>query len=322
MNHLKLIQNLFGIRESTNGYYHFPCPVCNGEIGRSGVVNSTYPTIRCFQPTCLSHEWASTKSGWVLAYVFLSNVTGKTKKQLAKVAKGLPNVTYQESNRAVLRDLKLPTGIIPITEGKGFRADLARSELYRRGLVPEEMWEKFQIWYSVGGKYDGRLIVPYFDTFGKLIYFQARDYLGYQSRWDNPNFREFGIGKGDIFYNMQILPFVKKLWVHEGPGDVWSNPVAWGIGGSEITQRQYSYLFTSPVDEIIVCLDNGAFSKTLKIVENLLYFTSTKVKALDIPEKGKDPGDVGQAYLAQLYDNEPFMNFDRLDAYTYMMENK
>jgi hypothetical protein len=106
------------------------------------------------------------------------------------------------------------------------------------------------------GLYRNRIVIPYYDREGKLIYYNCRLL---EEKKDVPKYRgppkELGVGKSDVIF-MPTWPDEGKLYITEGEFDAMSIQMsglnAAAMGGKELGDRQFEYLkpFTP-----VLCLD-------------------------------------------------------------------
>lgn len=131
------------------------------------------------------------------------------------------------------------------------------------------------------GRYRNRILIPYYDANGNLIYYNGR-YIGDAGsnlRYLGPP-KELGIGKGDVIYVPRWPSKGEKLYIAEGEFDAISlflcgfNAAA--LGGKAMTDKQIDMIKDyTPV----LCLDaDGAGTEALpKIATTLLRKGFSKI---------------------------------------------
>jgi DNA primase len=94
--------------------------------------------------------------------------------------------------------------------------------------------------FCVYGKYANRIIIPYYDSKGSLVYWNARDVTGRSKvKYLGPD-KEIGVGKGDVIFTENWD--VDKIYLAEGEFDAMSltkcgfNGAA--CGGKNLTDKQ------------------------------------------------------------------------------------
>lgn len=77
--------------------------------------------------------------------------------------------------------------------------------------IPEEIWKSFFV--STGGCFQGRVIIPFFDSSKKIYYYQGRTLIGSEPRYLNRR-----IGEKEV-YNKDFIDISKPVLIVEGPID-------------------------------------------------------------------------------------------------------
>jgi DNA primase len=130
------------------------------------------------------------------------------------------------------------------------------------------------LYVCTSGRYRNRILIPYYDIAGNLIYYNGR-YIGDPGanlRYLGPP-KELGIGKGDVLYCPRWPKKGEKIYITEGEFDAMSlftcgfNSVA--LGGKSMTENQIEM-----IKEYIpvLCLDaDGAGTLALPKIANFLF---------------------------------------------------
>lgn len=162
------------------------------------------------------------------------------------------------------------------------------SYLKSRGLTDKEIW-RFKIGYSEDSMYKGRVIVPSFDSDGKLNFTVARKISDQQYGVKYINSRA---KKTEIIFNELTIDWNKELTIVEGPFDLFKvNENATCLLGSELNEN--SKLFNKILEnqtKILLCLDNDMRLKSLGIAKKLQEY-NIEVNIVDM-SKHTDPGDL------------------------------
>jgi hypothetical protein len=102
-------------------------------------------------------------------------------------------------------------------------------------------------YYGSSGRYKERIVIPYYDAKGRLIYYNGR-YIGYDKKvgkYLGPP-REVGIGKGDVLYAYEWPKIGSKIYVTEGEFDAITLNLCgfFGVacGGRYLTDTQLDML--------------------------------------------------------------------------------
>jgi DNA primase len=99
------------------------------------------------------------------------------------------------------------------------------------------------LFVCTSGRYRNRIVIPYYDSKGNLIYYNGR-YIGDPGsnlRYLGPP-KELGIGKGDVMFSQKWPPKGEKIYIAEGEFDAMSlNKCGFysaALGGKALTDKQ------------------------------------------------------------------------------------
>ena len=307
---LAYILSNFQTQERNNGFYSVVCPGCGKPLGRSGSYSADYARYWCFQAGC-SFSKAITPNGWSIYDFIQANergVTGFVEARQVLERQNIrnlrtPKISASPNYSAVSREaVKLPEGTKPLLEGFTELGRRLRDYLEGRGYDLLHLQQYYGIGYiderTPTQNLKGYMVIPFKDTFGRLIYYQLRDFLNNRDknrlRWKNPDTKQFGLGKGSFLFNEPALVLQpERLFLHEGATDCMTTD---GVGslGLSITDTQLYKLNTAEADEIVVMLDEGAWRESLLFAEALLKSTNKIVKAVPMYEGMDDPNALGR----------------------------
>lgn len=114
-------------------------------------------------------------------------------------------------------------------------------------LQEERKIKSNKLMVCLDGNYKNRIVIPYYDRSGKLIYFNSRS-LSKKSklRYLGPDKKEFGVGKGDVLW-MSSWPLPgSKIYLTEGEFDAMSlnqcGLHSGACGGKTLTKKQLNLL--------------------------------------------------------------------------------
>jgi len=156
-------------------------------------------------------------------------------------------------------------------------ADLSPNNLHR---VQSEVYmfgrglDTKGLYVCTAGKYRNRIIIPYYDREGNLIYWNGR-YTGNRKdilRYQGPDKDEFGVGKDDVIFTPEWPPLGARLRLTEGELDALTLKLAGmasgAFGGKNLSDPQLVMLKGY---RITLCLDNDEAGKySLPIMGNKL----------------------------------------------------
>ena len=153
---------------------------------------------------------------------------GKIKPKAKKIIK-----TSEEEDEAELESkyITLPpsTYLISDLPTNNFHRVQAEVYLFNRKIPTDNLY------ICTAGQYRNRIIIPYYDQFGNLIYFNGR-YFGtseFVLRYMGPP-KDVGIGKEDVLYVPKWPPSNTKIYLTEGEFDALSIYICGQERGMEI----------------------------------------------------------------------------------------
>lgn len=129
----------------------------------------------------------------------------------------------------------------------------SQAEEYLKGrMIPTD-----GLMVCTGGRYRNRVMIPYLDRSGRLIYYNGR-YIGDPGsnlRYLGPP-KELGIGKGDVLYSRRWPSRGDKVYITEGEIDSMSMDICGfksvALGGKSITDAQIEMMKGL---QPVLCLD-------------------------------------------------------------------
>ena len=217
----------------------------------------------------------------------------ETESQVRILLNDLSGIEYVEpiaEPYSLKKDTVLPDSYMNIRRGTNRFATTARALLVKRGFEIDKV-SKAGWGYCTRGKYSGYIIMPFYMN-NKLIYFNARRFMGSGPKFNNPDIEDFGLGKSMIIYNVDALYTYKKVYLVESVMNgetMGSNGIA--TGGKKVSNYQLNLILKSPVEKIIIGLDDDAIEDAIKIAFKLIDYK--KVKIMQMPYK-KDINDLGK----------------------------
>lgn len=190
----------------------------------------------------------------------------------------------QENNKA-----KLPafTHLISSMSPNDLYRTQAEVYLYGRKLPIDNLY------VCVNGEYRNRIIIPYYDQNGKLIYWNGR-YLGENKnvlRYQGPDKKDFGVGKDDVLFVPEWPKLVERLYLTEGEFDAmtlkYAGLFSGAFGGKNLSELQMIMLKNY---RVTLCLDNDKAGKNALPVmgKQLKSFGFVDVRYIRPPQQYKD----------------------------------
>lgn len=174
--------------------------------------------------------------------------------------------------------------------------------------------------YCNTGDFFGHIILPmYYD--GKLVYYNARRWIGVGPKYKNPNTDDTGVGKSFITYNREALFMYKKVYLCEGVFNAETVSSEQGIAtsGKALSRYQINDILKSPVEQVMIILDPDALDKAIQVAEILCYYK--KVKIITLPEK-TDPNDLGRKKTLEIIRETPYMSYSDIVTFKNKYNNE
>lgn len=176
-------------------------------------------------------------------------------------------------------DLQLPSGTCLISDVKKWWRDKAEEYLKNRKISSDGLY------ICTEAPYKSRIIIPYYDRKGKLIYWNARHIFPQAKiRYLGPP-KEVGIGKGDVIYmpDGQWPTPGELLHVCEGEFNAKSLKLSglWSAacGGKNMTDKQALVLAEF---RICLCLDRDKAGKVgTSVMSNAVSMLESSAKTRD-----------------------------------------
>jgi DNA primase len=218
---------------------------------------------------------------------------GKTIRSLFKQIQVSPEILSQlkplVKSRNNIEDIVISNLVELPKEFKQFDNTIiskhALAYLKKRNITQHDIL-KYNIGYCEYGLYNKMIIIPSYDTTGKLNYFTARSFeKDPYVKYRNPEVSR-DIIPFELFINWD-LPII----LCEGPFDaiaIKRNVIP--LFGKNIQPSLMKKIVTSKVQKIYIALDNDAISKALEFCE-LLLNEGKEVYLVEL--QGKDPSEMG-----------------------------
>lgn len=221
------------------------------------------------------------------------------------------DLEYYEKKVEVLvqkTEVSLPESYRLITRGNSMLGKMARKYVLSRGFDLDDLVD-MGIGYCTEGDYKGYIIIPFYRN-GVLIYYNARIFFGDGPKYNNPNTEDFGVGKNLLIYNIEALFLYNKVFLFEGAFNALTiGEQGISSGGKHLSPYQISLIIKSPVEKVVIMLDDDAYEKAINLALELVPYK--KVKVIKFPYK-IDANDLGKAKTLKLSHKTPYMNYNEL----------
>jgi len=280
----------------------------NSVIGtgkRTARGNQSYTCPFCHHPKPkLEVNFTENKEGHNPWNCWTCGKRGKTVKSLFKQIKASPE-QFLELSKLVknsnihfintiqnVSSLELPKSYKTFINNKDIIARHAASYLKKRNLTKSDIL-KYKIGYCDSGDYANMIIIPSYNSEGKLNYFTARSFeKDPYTKYRNPEVSR-DLVAFELFINWD-LPII----LCEGPFDALAikrNVIP--LFGKNIQPSLMKKLVESKVQKIYIALDNDAVKQALGFCEQLLDI-GKEVYLVEL--QGKDPSEMGFEHFTKL----------------------
>ena len=245
-----------GLHYPNRGQISFNCPVCDDEKNKHNLeVNYIDNVYKCW--SCGDSEGTHGPLGRIF-----DKYGNKTQKKLYQVFKP-ETVVKKEKNKKTLR---LPTSytlfknsnkVYPVRKQ-------AINYLYNRGIT-DHIIEKYQIGFCDKGDYFGRIVVPSYDSKGKLNYYIARSWNpSSRAKYKNP-----ATEKDKIIFWENIIDWNKDIFLVEGVFDGFFLENSIPMLGKHMSKLLFETIYTKAKGYVIICLDADAWDNSVKLYHEL-----------------------------------------------------
>ena len=256
-------------------------------------------------------------------HCWISDEKGKTVKSLFKKLKVSKNV-WSEHNSILKRkyryhtnkkdevteSVQLPSEYIPLWKpSNSIIRKHALNYLIGRGVSPSEII-KYSIGYCDSGQYKNKIIVPSYDSNGRLNYFVGRSFYESNFKHKNPQVSKDVIGF-ELFVNWDF-PIV----ICEGVFDaiaIRNNSIP--LFGKSPQSNIKKSIIKNGVSKIYIALDSDALKNSVRFAEELMN-TGIDVHLIELGNS--DPSEMGFNSFYELMKNTKKLTFKKLMEYKLM----
>jgi DNA primase len=285
---LNVVESVLGKGFKTSkGNYSFHCPFCNHRKPKLEV--NIVTTSKGENPyNC----WVChTKGRSVLTLFKKLNVPKDKIIELSSIIKSSPKQEFIEEDN----NIKLPKEFKSLINDKTIEARHAKAYLKKRGLTEEDII-KYNIGYSINGRYSDSIIIPSYDSNYKLNYFISRKIVDSNRKYDSPK-----CDKNIVIGLESNINWKTPIILCEGIFDaiaIKRNAIP--LFGKTISKALMKKLVESDVKTVYLALDQDAIKDALDHAMTLLnYGKSVYLVEMD----NKDPSELGFEKFTKLLHN-------------------
>jgi len=229
------------------------------------------------------HCWVCDKRGRKLRTLFKQ--IDSSPEHMGELKKLVKSGSWVKEETYHISQVELPKEYLPILNNDNLLARHALSYLKRRNLTEEDIL-KYNIGYCEYGPYENMLIIPSYDSSGKLNYFTSRSFKKDAFiKYKNPDVSR------DIVPFENMINWELPVILCEGPFDAMAikrNVIP--LLGKNIQPSLMKKLVLSKVNKIYIALDQDAIKQALNFCEKLLN-QGKEVYLVEL--QGKDPSEMG-----------------------------
>lgn len=264
-------------------FIHFGCGLCGEAAGRSAWLAVESGVVGCYQPSCvLSFRKVTLKT-------YARMLNGESPPELVIDSS---RVGFREKLQGSVEGL--PEGFMTLDKGDCMFARKARRYVESRNISVEDAVKLWGLGYTVEDPRSlGRVVIPYRDDVGRVVWWQSRAVSKSQSRWDNP----LDVDKDTMIYNRGCIGGTGDLWVFEGAFNVMTlqGLPAVALAGKDLTPHKAA-LISRHKGRVLMGLDAGAWSLSLT---NAAMLSRAGCDAWAVPFRDGDANEIGmEATLA------------------------
>ena len=249
------------------------------------------------------HCWVSNVGGHNLFQLFKKvGASNEHFSELGELVDDVPR--YKKTKDTSKEVVQLPKEYKPLWNGgDSIVKRHALSYLYKRGINDQDIL-KYDIGYCDFGLYSNRIIIPSYDSDGKLNFFVGRDFYNGKMKYRNSPTSKDIIGF-DLFINWD-----EPIILCEGVFDAMAfRRNAIPLFGKTVMDTLMKKIIEFRVKTIYLGLDNDAIEDAVKITETFIN-NGIEVRMMNFKEK--DPSETGFSNLLYLIDRTKKTKFSDL----------
>lgn len=277
-------EHFIKVTESKNGHhFHCRCPICgDSKISKSKKrfhldFNGGNPIYNCFN--------CNSSGSFLQLYSYIKGLTiNESKKELYKYnSNNIIQILSKKKRDKIVEEIEyenfdyILNDCIDLDEEAEGYIKKSYQKLLKEFINNRHIPKNTKLYVAYKGKFQSRIIIPIYDKYDNIIYFQARRlFKEMPKKYDNP-----ALKKGSIILNEYKFDKDKYIIVTEGLID------AFGLGdngtsalGKNITKEFIERLLKLTSKGVIIALDNDedglkslkSFMKDNKYNKTVKYF--------------------------------------------------
>jgi DNA primase len=233
---------------------------------------------------CVYHCWSCGESGNIPKLI--SKYGNKEHKKTYELIR--PDITFT-SNNVKQYSVKIPDSFKKFTDVSDQypMKQQALSYLRSRG-VTDQIINKYDMGFCDSGDHYGCIIVPSYNSYGKLNYYVGRSWIkNSRVKYKNPD-----APKNEIIFNESLINWNGDIYLTEGVFDAMFLPNSIPLLGKYVSEKLLNALYEKSGGYVIIALDGDAYDNALslyRILNGGRLFGRIKIAKLP---KDKDVADL------------------------------
>ena len=217
------------------------------------------------------------------------------------------NRYVHSDNQIQVNQVELPKEFKPLyKKSNSFKYKHALNYLLKRGLRPEDI-VKYNIGYCETGEYEDKIIIPSYDSDGKLNFFVGRSFYQSKYKHKNPKVSKDIVGF-DLLVNWDI-----PLVLCEGAFDaiaIRRNVIP--LFGKSIQSKLEQKIIGNSVKKLYIVLDSDAISNAIGLSKKFMSY-GIETHLVDLGDE--DPSEMGYERINQKIYDTPQLDLKKLMEY-------
>ena len=253
------------------------------------------------------HCWISDEKGRSIQTLFKKlRVSKQTWDEYNSIFSRINRYVHSD-NQIQVNQVELPKEFKPLyKKSNSFKYKHALNYLLKRGLRPEDI-VKYNIGYCETGEYEDKIIIPSYDSDGKLNFFVGRSFYQSKYKHKNPKVSKDIVGF-DLLVNWDI-----PLVLCEGAFDaiaIRRNVIP--LFGKSIQSKLEQKIIGNSVKKLYIVLDSDAISNAIGLSKKFMSY-GIETHLVDLGDE--DPSEMGYERINQKIYDTPQLDLKKLMEY-------
>ena len=253
------------------------------------------------------HCWISDEKGRSIKTLFKKlRVSKQTWDEYNSIFSRINRYVHSD-NQIQVNQVELPKQFKPLyKKSNSFKYKHALNYLLKRGLRPEDI-VKYNIGYCETGEYEDKIIIPSYDSDGKLNFFVGRSFYQSKYKHKNPKVSKDIVGF-DLLVNWDI-----PLVLCEGAFDaiaIRRNVIP--LFGKSIQSKLEQKIIGNSVKKLYIVLDSDAISNAIGLSKKFMSY-GIETHLVDLGDE--DPSEMGYERINQKIYDTPQLDLKKLMEY-------